>query len=300
MLKIISRKSKLALTQANIIKNKIIHIYKKIKITGIKTKGDELSKSNTNIELNTGIFIKELEKELFKNKADLAVHSAKDMPTKTNKLFKIKFITKRKDPRDSLVSFKYKKISLMPLGSIIGTSSERRKSQILSIRPDIKIEIIKGNIISRIKKLKKNRFDALILASSGLKRLFLKKLIKENLNIKNFTPSMGQGSICIEYKKNNTQLKNNIQKVINKFTSQHVTIERKFNNKINGGCLSPIGTFIYNKSNTKIKFFTFIGSKKGEKIISLEKIIKKIDLKNEIKKIIKNLNRKKLKKILKL
>lgn len=261
-LKIITRESKLATWQSNYIKNKLKIIYKKntIQIIKIKTHGD----INTSISLHDiggkGLFTKELEQKLIENKADIAIHSIKDIPYIIPKNLKIIAITKRNNPRDVFISKKYKNINNMPKFSTIATTSLRRKFQIMIKRPDINIIPLRGNIDSRINKLMNNFFDSILLSAAGIIRLKLYKYLQAYININDIIPAIGQGAIALESKNLN------INKLQCKKTYKCIYIERYISKLLRSNCLLPIG------ATTKIKskyifVNTIISSNDGKIII---------------------------------
>ena len=200
-LKIGTRSSKLALKQTNLVLKRLENLpqIKKnfsFKIIKVKTKGD-IDKSKILDSGYKGFFTKKIDDLLLKKKIDLAVHSAKDIPSKIANNISITAFLKREDPRDILLSKKNYTFNTLPLNLTIGTSSIRRQNQINNIRPDLKIKHMRGNIETRIKKLKKNKYDAIILALAGLKRLGLSYKNKNILNSTKFIPAGGQGAIAV-------------------------------------------------------------------------------------------------------
>ena len=264
-IKITTRKSKLALWQTNFIKFKLKKFNKKIniKIKGIKTYGDiHTSQALYNIG-GKGLFIKELEKEIIENKADIAIHSMKDVPYIISKNLKISTIIKRTEERDAFISKNYKNLNNLPIKSTVGTTSLRRKLQLLLKRPDLKIIPLRGNIDSRIEKLLKNNFDSIILSAIGIIRLNLYKYFKSYININDLTPSTGQGIIGIENIKN---FKHNLSLLMCKKTYKCIYTERNINKLLYTGCHSPIGAIATIKKNY-IFFNTIIISSCGKKLI---------------------------------
>ena len=305
LIKIITRKSKLAIWQANFIKIKIKKINKKlnIKILEIKTYGDK----NTNIILSDiggkGLFIKELENFLLENKADIAIHSIKDIPYLLPKKLYIPIIIKRNNFKDAFLSKKYNNINKMPLFSIIATTSLRRKLQILNKRQDLNIIPLRGNIDSRIIKLIENKFDSILLSAAGIIRLKLYKYLKSYIKINDMIPAIGQGTIGIEIKKNN-KIYNKIIKLNCKKTYKCIYTERYISKILYGNCQSPIGAI--SKINKNYIFLnTIILSYNGKtiikssnnSIINLYKIIGIITSQNIIIKGYKMINKKIKKKI---
>ena len=246
-LKIGTRSSKLALKQTNLVLKRLENLpqIKKnfsFKIIKVKTKGD-IDKSKILDSGYKGFFTKKIDDLLLKKKIDLAVHSAKDIPSKIANNISITAFLKREDPRDILLSKKNYTFNTLPLNLTNGTSSIRRQNQINNIRPDLKIKHMRGNIETRIKKLKKNKYDAIILALAGLKRLGLSYKNKNILNSTKFIPAGGQGAIAVTTRRKDSIINNLIKKINNSKTEKEVKIERNFLEKINADCDSPVGAY---------------------------------------------------------
>ena len=246
-LKIGTRSSKLALKQTKLVLKKLedFREIKKnfsFKIIKVKTKGD-IDKSKILDSGYKGFFTKKIDDLLLKKKIDLAVHSAKDIPSKIDNNISITAFLKREDPRDILLSKKNYTFDTLPQNLTIGTSSIRRKNQIRNIRPDLRIKYMRGNVETRVKKLKKNEYDAIILALAGLKRLGLSYKNKNILNSSKFIPAGGQGAIAVTTRRKDSIINSLIKKINNSKTESEVKIERKFLEKINADCDSPVGAY---------------------------------------------------------
>ena len=246
-LKIGSRDSRLALKQTELAVKAlktIPEIKKKFsfKIVKIKTKGD-VDKSKILNSGYKGFFTKKIDDFLLKKKIDIAVHSAKDIPSKISNGIAISAFLKREDPRDILVSNKNYSFESFPPSATIGTSSIRRKNQIHYLRPDLKIKFMRGNIETRINKIKNNNYDGIILAVAGLKRLKLNYKKKSILSPSFFIPSGGQGAVAITTRKKDTAINNLVKKINHDKTAIEVKTERKFLEKINADCNSPVGAY---------------------------------------------------------
>ena len=265
-LKIGTRSSKLALKQTKLVVKKLENlpqIRKKFsfKIIKIKTKGD-IDKSKILHSGYKGFFTKKIDDLLLKKKIDLAVHSAKDIPSKIGNNISIAAFLKREDPRDILLTNKNYTFDTLPQNLTIGTSSIRRKTQIHNIRPDLKIEYMRGNVETRIRKLKTNKYDAIILALAGLKRLGLSYKNKNVLNISKFIPSGGQGAIAVTVRKKDSVINKLIKNINNNKTETEVKTERKFLEKINADCDSPVGAYA-KIINNYVFFSVTVPSKNG-------------------------------------
>ncbi|RJQ50481.1 MAG: hydroxymethylbilane synthase [Nitrospiraceae bacterium] len=247
---IATRGSKLALWQAEWVKaqlekNRGIEVeLKKIKTTGDKILDVPLAQVG-----GKGLFVKEIEDALLKKKADLAVHSMKDVPTDLPGGLHLSAICKREDPRDALITgiqnskFKIQNFKSLPTGAHIGTSSLRRICQLLNKRPDLTITQLRGNLDTRLRKLDEGQFDAIILAAAGVKRLGLKKRITEILQPETSLPAIGQGAIGIECRVDDEFINGLLKKLDHRATSVCVRAERAFLKKLEGGCQVPIGAY---------------------------------------------------------
>jgi hydroxymethylbilane synthase len=250
-----TRGSKLALWQAEWIKSEIKKLYPdlEIELNKIKTTGDKILDVPLAKVGGKGLFVKEIEEALLRNEADIAVHSMKDVPTDFPEGLHIAVITKREDPRDAFISraveqqssraAAIKSLKDLPLGAIIGTSSLRRSCQLLSIRPDLKIKQLRGNLDTRLKKLDEGQFDAIILAAAGVKRLGWTKRITEILEPEISLPAIGQGAVGIECRINDKFINNLIAPLNHLETSICVKAERAFLKKLEGGCQVPIAAY---------------------------------------------------------
>ncbi len=265
-LKIGTRSSKLALKQTKLVLKRLENLpqIKKsfsFKIIKVKTKGD-IDKSKILHSGYKGFFTKKIDDLLLKKKIDLAVHSAKDIPSKIGNNISIAAFLKREDPRDILLSNKNYTFDTLPQNLTIGTSSIRRKTQIHNIRPDLKIEYMRGNVETRIRKLKTNKYDAIILALAGLKRLGLNYKNKNVLNVSKFIPAGGQGAIAVTVRKKDSIINKLIKKINNNKTEIEVKTERKFLEKINADCDSPVGAYA-KINNNYVCFSVTVPSKNG-------------------------------------
>ena len=260
---IATRKSKLALYQANYVKNLLL-----TKNPGLKI--NLLDKSLAKIG-GKGLFIKELETALLSNQAHIAVHSLKDMPAQMPDNLELVTFCERENPHDAFVSNKHKNIKTLPIGAKIGTSSIRREMQLKALRPDLKFQPIRGNVQTRLNKLISENLDGIILAAAGLIRLDLEDKITEYIDNKTMLPGLGQGTIAVQISKdfeNYTELKNILTTLNHKDTYIRSLAEREFNKKLNGNCQIPIAGFCEFIDNDNIKFTGLIGD------INLNKIIK--------------------------
>ncbi len=260
-----TRSSKLALWQANFIASELRKKYPSIdvELIHVTTKGDKILDSPLSKIGGKGLFTKELELQMSQGKIDLAVHSLKDVPAQLPDNFKIAAITKREIPFDAFVSNKYDSLKKLPLNAKIGTSSLRRCAQILAIRKDLRIENLRGNVDTRLKKLDAGNFDAIILAAAGLKRLGYENRIAEILPTSTILPAVGQGALAIEILKGNNDLEQ-LLNFLNDFETHAATsAERAFLRIVEGGCQVPIGVY-GNVEGKKITVEAIIASLDGQ------------------------------------
>lgn len=195
-----TRNSKLALIQANIVAEWLRENHPEIEVElcGITTQGDLVLDKKLDKIGGKGLFIKELEQALLMNNVDIAVHSAKDLPAKIAEGLSLVAVSTREDSRDALVSLRPGGFAALPQGAIVGTSSARREFQLRALRPDLDIRMLRGNVITRLEKLKARQYDAIVLASAGLRRLDLEKEISSWFSVTEMIPAVGQGILAIE------------------------------------------------------------------------------------------------------
>lgn len=280
-LRIATRGSALALWQSKYIQNLIENNTEvEVELQSMKTKGDVILDTPLAKIGGKGLFTKELEESMLRGESDLAVHSLKDVPVVFPKGLILTAISEREDVRDSFVSEKFASFNELPKGTKVGTTSLRRKMQLLIKRPDLKIISLRGNINTRLRKLKENEFDAIILASAGLKRLNLMENIKYFVpfSLDEMIPAMGQGALGIECVDKSEVI--DILKFINNENSViATTIERDFVAKLNGGCQVPIGVNA-EISGDIIKVRAIVGLPDGSEFIKEKREISKADFKN--------------------
>ena len=243
-IKLATRKSPLALMQANMVKDFLIKngVFNEIELISMSTSGDTLDNETFKKEGGKGLFLKELESALLKGQADIAVHSMKDVPATLDARFNVSSIMRREDPRDVFISNKHKTLYDIKSG-VIGSSSPRRQAILKHINAGIKSIEIRGNIQTRLEKLKKEKLDGIILAKSGLKRMGLDAIITESLDVDDFVPSPGQGILCLESLSKNDYVMKRIKKVVHANTEICGSTERIFASNMNGDCSSPIGAY---------------------------------------------------------
>ena len=238
-----SRGSKLALWQAEFVQVEIERkTGRKVGITRIKTTGDMILDVPLSRVGGKGLFVKEIEEALLSGKIDLAVHSMKDVPTDLPDGLTIVAITRREDPRDAFLSVKYRSFGELPRGAKLGTSSLRRQTQLLGIRPDLSVESLRGNLDTRIRKMEEGRFDAIILAAAGLRRLGWESKITQYIPEEMSLPAIGQGALGIEVRSDDPDTREAVSFLNDRETALAVRAERGFLKRLEGGCQVPIAS----------------------------------------------------------
>jgi hydroxymethylbilane synthase len=240
-LRIGSRGSQLALWQANHIAALLRGQGNTVEIEIIKTTGDRLQEITFAQVGSKGMFTKEIEEALADGRVDLAVHSLKDLPTELPEPFALAATPSRVDPRDAFVSVKFESLAALPLCARVGTSSQRRRAQLKTIRPDIEAVEFRGNVDTRLRKLAEGQVDAILLASAGLERLEKTEWVRERMEPREFCPAAGQGALGIETRKGDTATIAAVAFLDDVATRFAVTVERAALAALGGGCQVPIG-----------------------------------------------------------
>lgn len=266
-----TRGSKLALWQAEWIKSELQKLRPglEVELNKIKTTGDKILDVPLAKVGGKGLFVKEIEEALLRNEADIAVHSMKDVPTDFPDNLHLAIITKREDPRDAFITAVgrgLKSFRDLPHGATVGTSSLRRSCQLLSVRPDLKIEQLRGNLDTRLRKLDEGLFDAIILAAAGVKRLGWSDRITELLEPEVSLPAIGQGAVGIECRIDDKFINDLIAALSHYETSVCVRAERACLKKLEGGCQVPIAAYAQLKDGS-IVMDGLVGSVTGDRII---------------------------------
>ncbi len=243
--RIATRQSPLALWQAHYVQQRLMaaHPGLRVELVPMVTKGDVILDTPLAKVGGKGLFVKELELAMLENRADLAVHSMKDVPVAFPEGLGLVTICEREDPRDAFVSNHYDSLDELPQGAVVGTSSLRRQSQISERRPDLVIRSLRGNVGTRLSKLDAGEYDAIILATAGLKRLELEARIRQPLPAEISLPAVGQGAVGIECRLDDSELIGLLQALNHDDTAVCVKAERAMNTRLEGGCQVPIGSF---------------------------------------------------------
>ncbi|MEW9675433.1 hydroxymethylbilane synthase [Lentibacillus sp. L22] len=243
-----TRRSNLALTQTEWVINQLkqLGVQNEFEIKKIVTKGDRILDVTLSKVGGKGLFVKEIEQAMYDKEIDFAVHSMKDMPAKLPEKLMIGSIPVREDHRDAYIAKNHLALADLPTGAIVGTSSLRRAAQVLANRPDITIKSIRGNVETRLRKLEEEDYDAIILATAGMKRMgWSEDLITEYLEPDMCVPAVGQGALAIECREDDQEVREILEQLNDAYTCKTVTAERTFLHLLEGGCQIPIAGYAY-------------------------------------------------------
>ncbi len=244
-LRIATRKSPLALWQANFVKDRLeaLHPDLQVELVPMSTQGDKILDTPLAKVGGKGLFVKELETAMLEGRADIAVHSMKDVPVEFPDGLGLHTICEREDPRDAFVSNHFNQIDELPQGAVVGTSSLRRQCQLRAARPDLVIRDLRGNVNTRLAKLDAGDYDAIILAAAGLKRLEMAHRIAAFIEPEQSLPANGQGAVGIECRLDDHELHALLAPLEHPETRIRVLTERAMNRALQGGCQVPIGAY---------------------------------------------------------
>lgn len=271
--RIATRKSALALWQAEYVKTQLEHFHADINVelVPMTTKGDIILDTPLAKVGGKGLFVKELEVAMLENRADIAVHSMKDVPVDFPEGLGLEVICPREDPRDAFVSNRYNTLSDLPDGAIVGTSSLRRQCQLKASRPDLDIRDLRGNVNTRLKKLDDGQYDAIILAAAGLIRLEMNERITQFIEPEQMLPANGQGAVGIECRRDDSTIKNLLAPLECRITRARVLAERAMNKALEGGCQVPIGSYgVISADGKDIYLRGLVGAVDGSELIESE------------------------------
>ena len=272
---IATRESPLALWQAEFVRSALAEAHPDVdvQLLGMTSRGDQLLDVPLSKVGGKGLFVKELEEALLDGRADIAVHSMKDVPMTFPAGLGLGVICAREDPSDAFVSNQYRTLAELPAGSIVGTSSLRRECQLRSRRPDLEIKFLRGNVNTRLRRLDEAESDAIILASAGLIRLGFSARIAQRMDICDSLPAGGQGAVGIELRSGDSAVLSLLQVVHHEPTARRVTAERAMNKRLEGGCQVPIGCYAnYVGSGETLLLRGLVGNPDGSQILRAEAI----------------------------
>ncbi len=267
-LKIATRKSPLALWQANFVKDRLEALYPELQVelVPMSTQGDKILDTPLAKVGGKGLFVKELETAMLEGRADIAVHSMKDVPVEFPEGLGLHTICEREDPRDAFVSNRFGQIDELPQGAVVGTSSLRRQCQLRAARPDLVIRDLRGNVNTRLAKLDAGEYDAIILAAAGLKRLEMAHRITAFIEPEQSLPANGQGAVGIECRLDDHELHALLAPLEHPETRIRVLTERAMNRALQGGCQVPIGAYALVEGE-EVWLRGLVGSPDGSRVI---------------------------------
>ncbi|EEW06055.1 hydroxymethylbilane synthase [Vibrio mimicus] len=267
-IRIATRQSPLALWQANYVKDALMaaHPGLKVELVTMVTRGDVILDTPLAKVGGKGLFVKELEVAMLEGRADLAVHSMKDVPVDFPQGLGLVTICEREDPRDAFVSNTYAKIDDLPSGAVVGTCSLRRQCQLKAARPDLVIKELRGNVGTRLSKLDAGEYDAIILAAAGLKRLGLESRIRNFIEPEQSLPAVGQGAVGIECRLDDQRVRELLVPLNHTDTADRVRCERAMNLTLQGGCQVPIGSYAL-LDGDEIWLRALVGEPDGSQIV---------------------------------
>lgn len=270
-LRIATRRSRLALWQAEHVKARLLALHPRatVELLPLSTRGDELQEVTLARAGGKGLFIQELEKALAEGRAELAVHSMKDMPAEIPPGFALAAITEREDPRDAFVSAKWASLSDLPPGSIVGTSSLRRQAQILERFPTLEVRPLRGNLDTRLAKLDRGEYAAIVLAAAGLKRLGLAGRIRSVLSLEESLPAAGQAALGMECAASRSDVQAILAPLADATSSACVRAERAVNRALGGDCTIPLGAHAERSAET-LRLRALVASGDGRRIVRAE------------------------------
>jgi hydroxymethylbilane synthase len=268
IVRIATRKSALALWQAEFVKAELLrhHPALQVELVPMSTQGDKILDTPLAKIGGKGLFVKELETAMLDGRADIAVHSMKDVPVAFPDGLVLQTICQREDPRDAFVSNQFQSLAQLPLGAVVGTSSLRRQCQLKALRPDLTVRDLRGNVNTRLAKLDNGEFAAIILAAAGLIRLGFATRIASFIEPEQSLPANGQGAVGIECRSDDTAVQQLLAPLEHYATRLCVLAERAMNRRLQGGCQVPIGAFATLNGN-QLQLRGLVGSLDGSQII---------------------------------
>ena len=271
-LRIATRKSPLAMWQAEHVAERLraAHPDRPVELVGMTTQGDRVLDSPLAKIGGKGLFVKELENALLEDRADIAVHSVKDVPMELPDGLALPVILDREDPLDAFVSNHYGHVDELPQGARVGSSSLRRQCQLRARRPDLEVHDLRGNVNTRLGKLDAGEYDAILLAAAGLKRLGFDARIRNCLEPEVSLPAVGQGAIAIECRDGDDEVAGQIASLNDPDTSDRVRAERAFNRRLEGGCQVPLAAHAILEADSGLWLRGLVGAVDGSQLLQRE------------------------------
>lgn len=268
-IRIATRKSPLALWQAQFVGEQLLHHWPdlNIELLPMSTSGDRFLKDKLLTIGGKGLFVKELEEALLDKRADFAVHSMKDVPVSFPDGLSLAVICERDNPMDAFVSNHFIALEHLPIGAIVGTSSLRRQSQLLAHRPDLVVKPLRGNIHTRLEKMDTGDFDAIILAAAGLERMGMQSRIREYITTETMLPACGQGALGIECRADDEAILTLLQPLNHSLTALCVNTERRVNALLGGNCHTPLAVYCQPINDKYLLLSAKVASADGQRVI---------------------------------
>lgn len=272
ILRIATRSSPLAIWQAEFVQQRLLALHEglDVELVRIKTQGDKILDTPLAKIGGKGLFVKELEEAMMDGRADIAVHSMKDVPMELPEGMALPVICEREDPRDAFVSHHHDDLLSLPEGARLGTSSLRRQAQALALRPDLRIASLRGNVQTRLGKLDEGQFDAIILAAAGLKRLGMEQRIRAAIAPEQLLPAVGQGAVGIECRAGDERIAALLAPLNDPLTWDRVSAERALNRRLEGGCQVPIAGFALLEEDGALWLRGLVASEDGKTVLRAE------------------------------
>ncbi|HEX4856974.1 MAG TPA: hydroxymethylbilane synthase [Limnobacter sp.] len=269
-IRIASRESRLAMWQAEHVRDRLLSLPEvtEVEIVGMTTQGDQILDRSLAKIGGKGLFIKELEQALLEGRADLAVHSGKDIPMDLDPSFELVGFMTREDPQDAFVSNHYESLSKLPAGSVVGSSSLRRQAQVLAKYPALRVEPLRGNLDTRLGKLDSGQYQAIVLAAAGLKRLGLESRIRGLISPEDMLPAVGQGALGLEIRAGDSRLAAVAAQLIDPVCTSLVSAERSVSKALGGSCQVPIAGYATLTGAGTFRLRALVASPDGKKVIA--------------------------------
>jgi hydroxymethylbilane synthase len=275
---IATRESALAMWQARHVQGRLEALYPRVRVDllGLTTQGDQILDRPLAAIGGKGLFIKELEVAMAEGRADLAVHSLKDVPMEMPPGFALAAIAAREDPRDAFVSSRFASLAGLPAGAIVGTSSLRREAQLRERHPGLEVRPLRGNVNTRLRKLDEGQFDAIILAAAGLKRLGFGERIRDLIDPEDSLPAPGQGALALECRADRPDVAAALVPLVDLATTLAVTAERAFSRALSGSCHTPLAAYATWQEGT-LWLRGLIASQDGREVLRGERESQAVD-----------------------